>query len=132
MNKILIVEDELLVARELRKTLERHGFKILGMARTFEKALMIMEESRPSLVLLDIFLKGNLTGIDLAKALNEKGIPFIYISANSNQQVLEVAKTTDPYGFIVKPFREKDLLVTIEIAKYRYENMIKMHAAAPS
>ena len=129
MNKILIVEDELLVARELRKTLERNGFKILGMARTFEKALMIMEESRPSLVLLDIFLKGNLTGIDLAKALNEKGIPFIYISANSNQQVLEVAKTTDPYGFIVKPFREKDLLVTIDIAKYRHENKMKMSAA---
>ena len=131
-NKILIVEDELIVARDIRKTLERNGFKIAGVARTVEKALNMIEEEEPWLVLVDIFLKGDLTGINLAKLLNEKGIPFIYVSANSNQQVLEVAKTTDPYGFIVKPFRERDLLVTIDIARYRYENKKKMNIALPS
>ena len=127
-NTVLIVEDELIVARDIRKTLERNGFRIAGVARTAEKALQIIEESEPSLALLDIFLKGNLTGIDLAKHLNQKAIPFIYISANSNQQVLEAAKTTNPYGFIVKPFRERDLLVTIDIARYRHENNKKMTA----
>lgn len=130
-NKILIVEDELIVARDIRKTLERNGYKIVGVARVVEKALSIIEEVEPCLVLVDIFLKGDLTGIDLAKLLNAKGIPFVYVSANSNQQVLEAAKITDPYGFIVKPFRERDLLVTIDIARYRYENKMKMNIAHP-
>jgi DNA-binding NtrC family response regulator len=125
---ILIVEDELIVARDIRKTLERNGYKVAGVARTAEKAISMVETFNPSLVLVDIFLKGNLTGIDLAKQLNHKGIPFIYVSANSNQQVLEAAKATYPFGFIVKPFREKDLLVTIDIARYRNENKMKMAA----
>ncbi len=124
--KVLIVEDELIVARDIRKTLERNGIRVVGVARSAEKALELVEEFQPTLALVDIFLKGTLTGIDLAKHLNKKGIPFIYVSANSNQQVLEAAKTTDPYGFIVKPFREKDLMVTIDIARYRHENKIIM------
>jgi DNA-binding NtrC family response regulator len=130
-DKVLIVEDELIVARDIRKTLERNGFKVVGVARTFEKALTLITEFNPTLALVDIFLKGDLTGIDLAKHLNEKKIPFIYISANYNQQVLEAAKTTQPYGFIVKPFRERDLLVTIDIAMCRYETMKLMSAAKP-
>jgi DNA-binding NtrC family response regulator len=129
---VLIVEDELIVARDIRKTLERNGFRIAGVARTAEKALSMVESLNPSLVLVDIFLKGNLTGIDLAKQLNSRGIPFIYVSANSNQQVLEAAKATNPFGFIVKPFREKDLIVTIEIARYRNENKMKMAAREES
>lgn len=125
-DEVLIVEDELIVARDIRKTLERNGFKVSGVARSAEKALDMVAASGPSLVLVDIFLKGSLTGIDLAKELNTKGIPFIYISANSNQKILEAAKTTNPYGFIVKPFREKDLLVTISIARYRHESSLKM------
>ncbi len=122
MEKILVVEDELIVARDIKKTLERNGFKVMGIARSTDKALQLVEEGNPTLVLVDIFLKGNLTGIDLARELNKKSIPFIYISANSNKPVLEAAKSTNPYGFIVKPFREKDLLVTMEIARYRFES----------
>jgi len=131
-DKVLIVEDELIVARDIRKTLERNGFKVVGVARTAEKAISLIEEFNPTLALVDIFLKGNLTGIDLARDLNEKEIPFIYVSANSNQQVLEAAQATSPYGFIVKPFREKDLLVTIDIARYRHENKIKMSDSVSS
>src|SRR5215467_2901064 len=125
-DKVLIVEDELIVARDIRKTLERNGFRVVGVARTAENALQLVEEHNPSLVLLDIFLKGNLTGIDVAERLNEKKIPFVYLSANSNQKVLEAAKVTNPFGFIVKPFREKDLLVTIDIALYRHDNNKRM------
>lgn len=129
MEKILIVEDELIVARDIRTTLERAGYKVSGVVRTAEKALSSIEGSRPTLVLVDIFLKGALTGIDLATWLDKESIPFIYVSANSDQPVLEAAKTTNPYGFVVKPFREKDLLVAVDIARYRYENHKRM---APS
>ncbi len=66
-------------------------------------------------------MKGKLTGIDLAIQLQKNNIPFVYLSANSNEEVLSAAKATQPYGFLVKPFREKDLLVTLEIARYRHE-----------
>lgn len=122
MPKILIVEDELIVARDLRKTLERNGHKVAGVASSVEQALPMIAETKPWLVLIDIFLKGSLTGIDLALQLNQQQVAFIYVSANSNQAILEAVKATNPYGFIVKPFREKDLLVTIDIARYRYEN----------
>lgn len=122
MEKILIVEDELIVARDLRKTLERNGHKVAGVASSYDQALPLIADTKPWLVLIDIFLKGNLTGIDLAIQLNKQQVAFIYVSANSNQAVLEAVKTTNPYGFIVKPFREKDLLVTIDIARYRYKN----------
>src|ERR1700712_3723571 len=98
MEKIVIVEDELIVARDLRKTLERNGYKIAGVATSVDKALSLIKETEPWLVLVDIFLKGNLTGIDLAIQLNKQGVAFIYVSANSNQAVLEAAKTTNPYG----------------------------------
>ncbi|MEO8770812.1 MAG: sigma-54 dependent transcriptional regulator [Ferruginibacter sp.] len=122
MDKILIVEDELIVARDIRKTLERNGHKVAGVAQSVEKALLMVKEFSPWLVLVDIILKGTLTGIDLATQLNKDGIAFIYLSANSNQPTLEAAKITNPYGFIVKPFREKDLLVTIDIARYRHDS----------
>lgn len=122
MVKIIIVEDELIVARDLRRTLERNGYKISAVVTSVEKAIQAIGETKPSLVLVDIFLKGPLTGIDLATYLNQVSIPFIYVSANSNQLVLEAAKSTNPYGFIVKPFRERDLLVTIDIARYRFAN----------
>ncbi|MBW8688233.1 sigma-54-dependent transcriptional regulator [Chitinophaga rhizophila] len=121
-EKIMIVEDELIVAGDIRLTLERAGYKVSGIARSVHRAQEMIAADRPDLVLLDIYLKGDQTGIDLAVELNKHNIPFVYLSANCNRQVLEAAKVTQPYGFIVKPFREKDLLVTLDIARYRYEH----------
>ena len=84
-----------------------------------------IEAQKPDFVLLDIFLKGKQTGIDLAKELTGENIPFVYLSANSNEEVLNAAKATQPYGFLVKPFREKDLLVTLEIARYRHQHSLE-------
>lgn len=120
-RSILIVEDELVVAGDIRLTLERAGYKVCGVARSYHSAMEIINATPPGLVLLDIFLKGELTGIDLAGELNKRDIPFVYLSANCNTGVLEMAKVTQPSGFIVKPFREKDLLVTLDIAKYRHD-----------
>lgn len=120
-QKILIVEDEFIVANDLRIMLEKAGYKVCGIAPSVVKALELIASKEPSWVLLDIFLQGDKTGIDLAGQLTEKGIPFIYISANTNQGILEAAKATLPYGFLVKPFREKDLMVMLDIARYRHE-----------
>jgi DNA-binding NtrC family response regulator len=119
--KILIVEDQFVEANHLRLMLKKAGHSIIGMARSVSDAKYYIAQEKPELVLLDIFLSGKETGIDLAEILKEDNIPFIYLSANSNEEVLSKAKLTHPQGFLVKPFREKDLLVTIEIAEYHQQ-----------
>lgn len=119
-EKILIVEDEFIVANDLKIMLTRAGFQVTGIAASVVQARKLMADKRPDWVLLDIMLKGSLTGIDLARELREQGVPFLYISANTNQSTLEAVKETEPYGFMVKPFREKDLLVMLDIAQYRF------------
>ncbi|KQM76368.1 hypothetical protein ASE74_19905 [Pedobacter sp. Leaf216] len=121
-EKILIVEDEFIVAHDLQMILQRAGYTVAGIADSVKSAQAILEKQSVDLVLLDIYLKGRLTGIDLAQQLMKSQIPFIYISANSNEKVLEAAKSTAPYGFIVKPYRDRDVLMSIDIARYRKEN----------
>jgi DNA-binding NtrC family response regulator len=120
-KKILIVEDQFVEADYLRMVLTKAGYPLCEIARSVPEALAIIKIEKPDLVLLDIFLKGKLTGIDLAKQLKEEAIAFIYLSANSNEEILTSAKATEPYGFLVKPFREKDLMIALEIAFYRHE-----------
>jgi two-component system response regulator HydG len=123
-KKILIVEDQFIEANNLQMILERTGYIVCGIARSVPIALEIVEIERPDMVLIDIFLQGNLTGIDLAKKLREKNIGFVYLSANSNKKTLDEAKVTRPYGFLVKPFREKDILVMLDIAWYLHEHYL--------
>ncbi len=122
---VLIVEDQFIEANDLRLMLQKAGYRVTGIARSVPNALELIGQEKPDVVLLDIFLKGPLTGIDLAKQLKEDSIPFIYLSANSTQDVLTAAKATQPDGFLVKPFREKDVLVTLEVARYRYEHSLE-------
>ncbi|RYG03010.1 MAG: response regulator [Chitinophagaceae bacterium] len=121
---ILIVEDEFIVANDLKMTLEKEGYVVIGIAPSFKVASALIQTKQPDLVLLDIHLKGKQTGIEFAGILRKQNIAFVYLSANSDQQVLEAAKATEPYGFLVKPFREKDLLVTLDIALYRHEHTL--------
>jgi response regulator of citrate/malate metabolism len=124
-EKILIVEDQFVEADYLRMMLTSAGYPVCGIARSVPEAQEIIKREKPKLVLLDIFLKGKFTGIDLAKQLKEEHTAFIYLSANSNEEILTAAKATEPYGFLVKPFRERDLLVSLEIAFYLYEQSLK-------
>ena len=119
-EKILIVEDEFIVANDLKIMLIKAGYQIVGIASSVAQARKLLADNSPDWVLLDIMLKGDLTGIDLAWELREMQLPFLYISANTNQSTLEAVKATHPYGFMVKPFREKDLIVMLDIAKYRF------------
>ncbi|KAF2326535.1 sigma-54-dependent transcriptional regulator [Flavobacterium ginsenosidimutans] len=120
-EKILIVEDEFIVANDLKIMLQKAGYQVVGIASSVVQARKLIDDKSPDWILLDIMLKGTLTGIDLAWELREMNLPFLYISANTNQSTLEAVKATHPYGFMVKPFREKDLIVMLDIARYRYD-----------
>ncbi|GAA3774811.1 sigma 54-interacting transcriptional regulator [Flavobacterium ginsengiterrae] len=126
--KILIVEDQFIEANDLRFILQKADYQVIGVAKSVSQALEAIEKETPDLVFLDIRLKGKETGIDLAKELNKNHIGFIYLSANSNKSILEEAKKTHPYGFIVKPFRAKDVLITLEIACYRHKHSLESHS----
>jgi len=124
-EKILIVEDQFVEADYLRMMLKKAGYQVTGIAHSVIQARELIMQERPDMVLLDIFVKGKLTGIDLASELAQQNIAFVYLSASSNEEVLNKAKLTQPYGFLVKPFREKDLLIMLEIARYRHEHSIE-------
>jgi len=121
-KKILIVEDESVIAFDLELILCKARYEVCGIADSVHEALGLIEHSRPDMVLLDIQLKGSLTGIDLARNLTKSNIPFVYLSAYFHTEILELAKTTEAYGFLVKPFREEDLLIALDVAFYRAQN----------
>jgi two-component system, NtrC family, response regulator HydG len=125
MAKILIVEDQFIEAHNLQLILERAGYEVCTIADSVALALKVIKQEQPDMILLDIQLQGNLTGIDLAKMLNDQRIAFIYLSANSDKKTLEQAKATKPNGFLVKPFREKDVLVTMDVAWYLHQENLK-------
>ena len=125
MIKVLIVEDEFIVANDLRLILEQAGYKVMGIAASVEEADELLLKQQPDLVLLDIRLNGKASGIDLARKLKTAHIAFVYLSANSSREILEEAKTTEPYGFLIKPFREKELLVMLDIACYRHKHSLE-------
>jgi two-component system, NtrC family, response regulator HydG len=124
-EKILIVEDQFVEANNLQLILESAGHEVCRIARSVPAALRVVEEECPTMVLLDIYLQGPLTGIALAPTLREKNIAFIYLSASSTKETLDAAKATYPYGFLVKPARKKDILVMVEIARYLHENSLE-------
>lgn len=115
--KILIVEDEVLIARDIKESLEELGHYTCVTASSVLSALKIVEDEHPDLVLIDIKLNGNLTGINLGKILLSKDkIPYIYLTSHTNVLTFTEAKNTRPAGFLVKPFKQNDLRIAIEIA----------------
>ena len=115
--KILIVEDELLISRDIKESLEELDHYSCVMVSSVLSALKAIEDDPPHLVLIDIKLSGNLTGIDFGKILLSKDtIPFIYLTSHTDPLTFSEAKNTRPAGFIVKPFKQNDLRIAIEIA----------------
>jgi transcriptional regulator with GAF, ATPase, and Fis domain/AmiR/NasT family two-component response regulator len=123
--RILIVEDEFIVANDLRIILERAGYVVVGIAASFEEAEISIAQVAPDIVLLDIMLHGHKTGIDVAAILKTRNIPYIYLTANSNDTVLAAVKESHPQAIILKPFREKDVLVTFEMALYKHAHGVE-------
>ena len=119
--RILIVEDQFIEAKSLNVILTNAGYATCSIARSVNAAISIIEKEKPDLVLVDILLQGEGTGIDLGRMLHERNIAFVYLSANSNRQILEEAKPTKPYGYMVKPFRAKDVLIMLDVALYLHK-----------
>ncbi|OZV70019.1 LytR/AlgR family response regulator transcription factor [Winogradskyella aurantia] len=114
--KILIVEDEMIIAANISLQLTELGYEVVGIVPRGEDALLNIEEDRPDILLLDINLKGNLDGIETAEAMQKShNIPVIYLTANIDDAHFNRAKKTHPYGFISKPFKKLDLQRTIEL-----------------
>ncbi len=119
--RVLIVEDEPLIAEDIRDCLTNVDYSVSAVAHSMEQAIAALEKELPDLALLDINLGKNMDGLEIAKRINQEYfIPFIFLTSYSNKPVIEKAKVTRPMGYIMKPFNERDLYSSIEIALYNY------------
>ncbi len=119
---ILIVEDESIVAEDIKRSLERFGYNVCGVASTGRTAINIVEEHKPDVVLMDIVLRGKMNGIKTAEDIyKDYDIPVIYLTAYADRKTLDKAKVTSPYGYILKPFEDQELYSTIEMAIYKHQ-----------
>jgi CheY-like chemotaxis protein len=122
ITSILIVEDEHIVALDIKNRLKKLGYVVAGRAATGQAAIDKAAETCPDLILMDIRLKGEMDGIAAAEQIRDRlGIPVIYLTAYSDEATLQRAKITEPYGYIIKPFEDRDLHTTIAMALYRHK-----------
>ncbi|WP_410509895.1 response regulator [Methanosarcina hadiensis] len=120
-GRILIVEDEHIVAMGIKRMLKNMGYTLAGIASSGEDAVNKAESTFPDLVLMDIMLKGEMNGIEAAKKIKARsGLPVVYMTACSESKIVESAWKTGPSGYVVKPFDEKDLKKSIDVALRRH------------
>jgi PAS domain S-box-containing protein len=121
LASILVVEDETIVARDVATRLSRRGYAVCGIAATADEAVALAGERKPDLVLMDIMLKGDVDGIAAANQIRDTyGLPVVFITAYADEQTLQRAKVSDAFGYILKPFEERELHITIEMALYKH------------
>lgn len=121
-TSIILVEDEIIVAADVKNRLENMGYSVLGIFDTGEEAIEKVGELKPNLVLMDIVLKGEMDGIDAALKIRELfNIPIIYLTAYSDEKTLERAKVTEPFGYVLKPFEDREIQSAIEMAIYKHQ-----------
>ena len=119
---VYIVEDESIVAKDIFNCLKKLGYNIAGTTNNSEDAIKEIFVLKPDIVLMDIMIKGSVSGIDVAEVLRkEYNIPVIFLTAFADESTLSKAKITEPYGYILKPFKEVDLHSTIEMAIYKHK-----------
>ncbi|TEU10827.1 MAG: PAS domain S-box protein [Anaerolineales bacterium] len=125
--KILIVEDEAIVAMEIESRLRGLGYDVVGVAASGEAAIAKAEETRPDLVLMDIVIQGEMDGIETAEIIGQRfNIAVVYLTAHADEKTLERAKLTGPYAYLLKPFEGRDLQPTIEMALYKHEMELRL------
>ncbi|MBF0278832.1 MAG: PAS domain S-box protein [SAR324 cluster bacterium] len=121
-TRIMIVEDEFVIAASIQSVLKKMGYSVLKLISTGEEAVLVAEQQKPDLVLMDISLGGKMDGIEAAHRISfHSDIPVIYLTAHSQDEILERAKITQPFGYLIKPAKEKDLKIAIEIALYKHK-----------
>jgi len=118
---IIVVEDESIVAKDIQVCLRKLGYNVIGVFDRGEDVVEAIKDMDPDLVMMDIQLKGDITGIQAAdKIRKEKNIPVIFLTAYTDRNTVDKAKETEPYGYIIKPFKEIDIQTAIEIAMYKH------------
>ncbi len=111
-TQIVIVEDESIVAEHIRRYLQKMGYSVSSVAYSGEKAIAEVEKKSPDLVLMDIVLQGEMDGIETARQIRSRfNIPVVYLTAYSDEKILERAKITEPFGYVIKPFYERELRI---------------------
>ncbi len=126
-NSILVVEDEVLVARDIKSRLTRMGYEVLGVASRGLEAIEKALDLRPDLILMDINLRDEMDGIEAAmKIRSQFEVPIIFCTAYSNEETLERAKISEPYGYVLKPFDNRELEINIEIALYKHKTELDL------
>ena len=127
---ILIVEDEGIVARDLKYRLETIGYTVAGVASTGEEAVLKAWEIRPDLILMDIVLKGDLDGIETAQMVRERAdIPVVYLTAYADEETIQRTEASGPFGYLVKPFEDREMEACIEVALFKFRSERELRAS---
>ena len=124
---VLVVEDESIVSKDIQYSLKKLGYNVVGVAATGQKAIELCGEKLPDIILMDIMLKGDINGIEAATRIKESyNIPVIFLTAYADENTLSKAKVTEPYAYIIKPFKEIDLQTSIEMAFYKHSKELEI------
>ncbi len=130
VKQVLVVEDEIIVADDLRKRLTRMGYNVPVAVSSGKEAIEKANENLPDLVLMDIVLRGDMDGIEAAEKIHSSlDIPVVYLTAYADEKTLQRARITEPYGYIIKPFKERELQINLEIALYKYDMEKRLKAS---
>jgi adenylate cyclase len=121
-NNIIIAEDETIIAIDLKRTLKKLGYNVTSVASSGEELVKRISSEKPDLILMDIVLSGKMTGIETSQIVKEKfNLPVVYLTALTDEEILQKAMTTEPYGYLLKPFDENSLKSTLEMALYKHD-----------
>ena len=127
-HQIMVVEDESIVAEDMKAMLEGFGYNVPAVAFSGEEAVRKAFDTHPDLVLMDIVLKGQMSGVEAVERIRSRyNIPVVYVTAYADEKTVRRAKATEPYGYILKPFDARELQTAIEIALYKHQMETKLY-----
>ncbi len=120
--RLLIVEDEMIIALDLRLRLERFGHEVVGIAMNSEEALELCGKKKPDIILMDIHIKGSKDGIETTQLIQQQfNVPIVYLTGSAGEDVMQRAFKTEPFGYLIKPFSDSDLKVVIDFAIFKFQ-----------
>jgi CheY-like chemotaxis protein len=121
-SRILVVEDELIIANNIQRALDSLGYRVCAHAETGEEALQKAKQEKPDLALMDIKIKGDMDGIETAEQIRTRlDIPVVYLTGLADEKTLARAKITEPFGYVIKPFKDRELHAALEMAIYKHQ-----------
>ena len=121
LMRVAVVEDEKIIQLEITRTLEQMGYQIAGLATTGPEAIALAESVKPDIMLMDIRLRGDMDGIEAAEQIIiQYSLPIIYLTANADEETIQRAKVSSPYGYLIKPVNFRELHTTLQMALYKH------------